>query len=208
MNRRSILAGGLLTFLLAAPVLASHVTPEVVDGAASCGPLAPGTVELLVSVPQDVGEVVDGDFTVDVALDGNVGNGSISFSNASLPVAAAFVAGTDGGNLYRYEEPVTEDDGLVAPDGGPIADVSFCYVSAEGEASAPAAESPEATAEGTNDTAGSTDSPTDGITTPATDTAPVGSPNPAGLVLIVTGVLALAAGLGLALSRPARVRRR
>jgi hypothetical protein len=204
MNRRSILAGGLLTFLLAAPVLASHVTPEVVDGASSCGPLAPGTVELLVSVPQDVGEVVDGDFTVDVALDGNVGNGSISFSNASLPVAAAFVAGTGGGNLYRYEEPVTEDDGLVAPDGGPIADVSFCYVSAEGEASATAAASAEASAEATSDTAGSTD----GITTPATDAAPAREANPAGLVLIVTGLLALAAGLGLALSRPARVRRR
>ena len=117
---RALAAGSLLTLLVAAPVLASHVQPEVVDGAESCGPLAAGTVELIVALPQDVGTIEEGDFTIDVTLDGSVGQGSISFEGASLPVKAAFVAGTDGGNLYTYEEPVTQDDGLGAPDGGPI----------------------------------------------------------------------------------------
>jgi hypothetical protein len=194
MHRRSVLAGGLLTLLLAAPVLASHVQPEVVDGAEPCGPLEPGTVELLVAVPQDVGTITEDDFSVDVTLEGSVGNGSISFSNATAPISAALVAGAEGGNLYRYEEPVTADDGLVAPDGGPIIDVSFCYVS---EAAAP-----------TSDAAGDGGSATPEITTPATDAIDPAARNPMGLVLIAFGAISLLGAVALVLvPRVARPRR-
>jgi hypothetical protein len=201
MNRRSILAGGLLSMLVAVPVLASHVTPEVVDEAESCAPLAPGTAELVVQVPQDVGTLVDGDFTVDIELEGNVGEGSISFSNATLPVAAAFIAGTDGGNLYTYDEPVTEDDGLVAPDDSPIKDVSLCYVSDNTAAS----EAPAATGEASPEASvgGETASPT----APPTDTVPATVSNTTSLVLLVVGAIALLAALGLGVRAPGRVRR-
>ena len=204
MHRRSVLAGGLLTILLAAPVLASHVQPEVVDGAESCGPLEPGTVELLVAVPQDVGTITEDDFSVDVTLEGSVGNGSISFSNATAPISAALVAGTDGGNLYRYEEPVTADDGLVAPDGGPISDVSFCYVSEA--AATPGAT--DASPAPTSDAAGDGGSATPEITTPATDAIDPAAGNPMGLVLIAFGALSLLGAASLVLvPRRARSRR-
>jgi hypothetical protein len=114
-----------------------------------------------------------------------------------LPVSAAFVAGNDGGNLYRYEEPVTSDDGLVAPDGGPISDVSFCYVT----------EDAAATAAPTSDTAGESETASPEITTPATDTiTPTG--NPIGLVLIAIGSMALVgAGALVLIPRSARTRR-
>lgn len=168
---RSPLLAMIAMLVLAVPVLASHVTPEVVDDAESCGPLTPGTVELLV----DAGELVDGavsdsDFQATVDLVGTLETGSVDFSNASLPVRAAFVAGIDGGNLYEYLEPVTADDGLVAPDGQPIRSVSFCYVydgAAGGEA-----------------------------TPPATDTEAIASaagPSPTAVALTVTGLICLAA---------------
>ena len=127
-SRPPILA--LLVLLLAAgTVLANHVTPRVVDGATSCGPLTPGTVELLVDATDlPAGAVSDGDFSETVSLEGTIETGTVGFSDATLPVKSAFVAGADSGNLYEYEEPVTEDDGLVAPDGQPIVSVSFCYV--------------------------------------------------------------------------------
>lgn len=199
---RALPAGVLLTLLVAAPAVASHIQPELVDAGESCGPLAPGTVELIVALPQDVGAITEGDFTVDVELDGSVGDGSVSFSGASLPIKAAVVAGTDGGNLYTYEEPVMEDDGLVAPDGGPIQDVSFCYVGGEDAATA----APDETAEATGDAQG------DGgeASPPATDTAPTPAGGTgAGLVLMALGAITLIAGLGLQAARqPVRIRRR
>jgi len=207
MKRRSALAaGGLLTLLVAVPVLASHVEPELVDGAESCGPLAPGTVELLVALPQDTGTVSEGDFTVDVTLDGSVAQGSISFSDASLPVAAAFVAGIDGGNLYTYEEPVTEDDGLVAPDGEPISNVSFCYVGVEDGG---AGSTPDATGSPTGDAAGEGGTDDDDITTPATDAAPATSGSGPAVALMVLGALSIGAAVWLRLaSRALPARRR
>ena len=200
-RRRSALAACLLALLVATPVLASHVTPEVVDGSQSCGPLSPGTVELVVEVPQGVGAIEDGDFTVDVALDGNVGNGALTFSNASLPVAAALVAGAQSGNLYRYEEPVTEDDGLVAPDGQPILDVSFCYVAAgDGSGEGDSGEG-DSSGTPTGDAAG--DAASD--TPPQTDTAPPGDRTGASKLLLLLGAALLTGVIGLELA--ARQRR-
>ena len=161
---------------LAAPVLASHVTPRIVDDADSCGPLTPGTVELVVDAGSLAGDVSDGDFEATVDIVGSLETGSITFSNASLPVRAAFVAGLDSGNLYEYPEPVTEDDGLTAPGGQPIQSVSFCYVY-DGDA-------------GNAGGGEATDAP------PATDTEPMSSasgPSATALALTVTGLICLAA---------------
>jgi hypothetical protein len=118
--------------LLAVPVLASHVAPEFTTKAESCGPLSPGTVELLVDATRlKAGQLVNGAFTVDLRLNGSIGNGSISFSDATLPVESVFVQGVTGGNLYAYASPVRADDGLVGPNGEPIKGVSFCYVTSE-----------------------------------------------------------------------------
>ena len=172
-SRSPILA--LLVLLLAAgTVLASHVTPRVVDGSTSCGPLTPGTVELLVDATDlPAGAVSEGDFEAVVTLEGTIETGTVAFRNATLPVQSAFVAGAASGNLYEYEEPVTEDDGLVAPDGQPIVSVSFCYVTDD---------SGDAAGEGTP---------------PATDTAPgpaTAEPASRSLALVTLGLVALAAG--------------
>ena len=172
-SRSPILA--LLVLLLAAgTVLASHVTPRVVDGATSCGPLTPGTVELLVDASDlPAGTVAEGDFEATVTLEGTIETGTVAFSDATLPVKSAFVAGAASGNLYEYEEPVTEDDGLVAPDGQPIVSVSFCYVTDDSDGGA--AEN----------------------TPPATDTAPApatAEPASRSITLITLGLIALAAG--------------
>lgn len=209
LNRRAPLAAGLLTLLVAAPVVAGHVTPEVVDGAESCAPLAEGTVELIVSLPDGAGSIAEGDFEIDVALVGGVTGGTISFSGATLPIQAAFVAGADSGNLYRYEEPVTEDDGLVAPDGAPIQDVSFCYVSegegaTDGDGGDGASDGDDGDGAAGDGQGGSEASP------PATDTVPrTDAASPAGAVLMGLGLVALAAGVALHLrGRPTTRRTR
>ena len=112
----------------------------------------------------------------------------MAFSDATLPVRSAFVAGADSGNLYEYEEPVTEDDGLVAPDGQPIVNVSFCYItddSAGGaESGSPAAESGTA-AEASGDG-----------TPPPTDTAgAAAAPTGGSVMLVALGIVAFAAGM-------------
>jgi hypothetical protein len=203
MHRRLLpltaVAAGLV---LAGPVLASHVQPQLVDGGSSCGPLTPGTVELIVEVPQELaGTVADDDFSAAVTLDGAVGNGSVRFEDATLPVKAVFVAGVSGGNLYAYEEPVHEDDGLVAPDGEPIAGVSFCYVTEGAGGERSSAGGGEGSPGG--DTAGSDD---DQGQPPATDTLEPG-PSPLGAAALVSAGIALV-GLGLLALRPGAVARR
>jgi hypothetical protein len=184
MRRPAATLGAIATgLLLVAPVFASHVAPEVVSGAESCGPLAPGTVELIAEVPAGLaGSLTDDAFSADISLDGAATDGSISFSNATLPVRAAFVAGVDGGNLYNYAEPVTEDDGLVAPDGQPISGLSLCYVAegTVGESAAPSTGGGEAPA-------------ASGV--PATDTvAPAATGGPGGAAVAVTLILGSLAG--------------
>src|SRR4051812_38384130 len=116
-------------FIAAGTVLANHVAPKLVDGSTSCAPLTPGTVELVVDASSlPAGVVTKGDFEANVSLEGTVETGTVAFRDASLPVKSAFVAGATSGNLYEYETPVREDDGLVAPDGQPIVAVSFCYI--------------------------------------------------------------------------------
>jgi hypothetical protein len=131
-SRSPVLA--LVTLLLAAgTVLASSVTPREVDGASSCGPLTPGTVELLVDATDlPAASVGDGDFTASVSLEGTIETGTVAFRDASLPVKSAFVAGATSGNLYEYPKPVRHDEGLAAPDGQPIVSVSFCYIVDDG----------------------------------------------------------------------------
>jgi hypothetical protein len=184
MTRSPIVAltlGGLLA--LAAPVLASHVTPREVGGESSCGPLSPGTVEFVVDASAIPGGTLSqGDFEVTVDLVGTVETGAVDFSDASLPVRAAFVAGTESGNLYEYPDPVRQDDGLTAPDGQPITSVSFCYVEGDDEGA------------GT----GNAGNDREGRTAPATDTAgPAGRSDGPGLglplVLAGLGCLAVAA---------------
>lgn len=217
-HSRSLAAATLLALVWAAPVVANHVEPVFEDGATSCGPLSPGTVELVVAVPQEIGSVTDEAFSVDVTLEGSVGDGSLSFSNATLPVKAAFVAGVDGGNLYTYDEPVTEDTGLTTPNDEPIADVSFCYVQegeagaspeppAAGETDAPA--SPEAPAGGAGEPSGevadSTAAPEDGP--PATDAAVRAQPAIGAALLVSVGLALVATGLAFGLAaRPIRRR--
>lgn len=187
---RPALIAVVATLVLALPVLASHVQPRVVDGAESCGPLSPGTVELLVDATAlDDGAVAQGDFEAEVSLEGTVETGTVAFRNATLPVRSALVAGATSSNYYEYEEPVTEDDGLVAPDGQPIVSVSFCYLTDDGgQANGDAQE-------------------TDGDRTPPrTDAAqPAASGRTPGLPLVVAGLGALAAAALLA-ARPSRPR--
>ena len=165
-------------FVVAGTVLASHVTPRVVDDSTSCAPLTPGTVELLVDASDlPAGAISEGDFEANVTLEGTIETGTVAFRNATLPVKSAMVAGADSGNLYEYEEPVTEDDGLVAPDGQPIVSVSFCYLTDDDEGGA-AEES--------------------GGTPPATDTAasaPTASPASGSLALVALGVVILLVGM-------------
>jgi len=106
-SRSPILA--LFVLLVAAgTVLASHVAPKLVDGSTSCGPLTPGTVELVVDASDlPAGAVSDGDFSATVTLEGTIETGTVAFRDASLPVKSAFVAGATSGNLYEYAEPVT-----------------------------------------------------------------------------------------------------
>jgi hypothetical protein len=148
---RSPFLAVLALMAIVGPVLASSVTPKVVDSAQSCGPLTPGTVEFLV----DAGSLADGtvskgNFEATIDVVGTVETGSISFSDASLPVKAAFVAGVDSGNLYEYPKPVTADNDLVAPDGQPITSVSFCYVTGSGGDTAGGESTAAPTAPGTD----------------------------------------------------------
>jgi hypothetical protein len=169
---RSPLLAVLALLALVAPVLASSVTPKVVDSADSCGPLTPGTVEFLVDASNLVdGTVSKGKFEATIDLVGTIETGSISFSNASLPVKAAFVAGADSGNLYEYPKPVTADDGLVAPEHQPITSVSFCYVTNDSSGSG-------------GDTAGGGSNA--GPTAPGTDTVAVTpAAEPSGPIVLV-----------------------
>ncbi len=164
--------------LVAVPVIASHVQPEFTADAESCGTLTPGTVEFLVDASALGTQIpAQGRFRVDVQLSGGLDGGSVSFTGATLPIEAAFVAGTDGGNLYDYPEPVSADEGLVAPDGQPIVNVSFCYVVAEGDGEA----------NPTDQVAGVTGDP--GETVPPTDTvgqaAVTGSPPPLAVMVVL-----------------------
>src|SRR5947208_1651082 len=127
-SRSAVLA--LVALLLAAgTVLASSVTPRQVDGSSSCGPLTPGTVELLVDATDlPAASVGHGDFTASVSLEGTIETGTVAFRNASLPVKSAFVAGATSGNLYVYPKPVRHDEGLAAPDGQPTLPVAFGHL--------------------------------------------------------------------------------
>lgn len=191
----ALVIGGLL---VAVPVLASQVAPKFVSGAESCAPLTPGTVELVVEVPQGVGTATKDNFSVDVNLSGSVGNGSVNFSNATLPIKSAFVAGQAGGNLYAYTQPVKADTGLVAPNGEPIRRVSFCYVTASGSSGASAKPAGGgASSKATGGVHGATSAP-------QTDTESTTRPAPVGwIVLLVTGLALFSSGLLLALL-PAR----
>jgi hypothetical protein len=191
-SRSFVLALGAL-LVIALPVLASVVKPKVVDSATSCGPLTPGTVELLVDASSlPAGTVSKGDFTADVTLEGTIETGSVAFRDASLPVKSAFVAGATSGNLYEYPDPVRSDEGLVAPDGQPIVSVSFCYVTGGGSGDAAAKDSGN------------------GGTPPTTDTAPLpagSTPPSTSLLLVVLGTGCLAAAALLIAMRKRSTRR-
>ena len=169
--------------LVAVPVLANHVTPQLVGGEESCGPLSPGTVEFIVPVA-DITDTPLGDEAFQISMQlATDGSNTVSFSGASFPIGSAFVRGATSGNLYTYDEPITEDTGLTAPDGVVITDVSVCYVAA-------GAASPDA-------------SPSPNGTPPQTDTAAVGDSASGSVLLVIGGILT--AGVGLALF--ARTRR-
>jgi hypothetical protein len=192
MSRRiGSIAALAAALLLAVPVVASHVQPEFTRDAESCGTLTPGTVELLVDA-SDLGTAIpsQGQFRVDVLLTSGGPDGeSVSFSGATLPVEAAFVAGTDGGNFYDYPDPVRADEGLVAPNGQPIVNVSFCYIVAERDSDATPTGG-VAGATGENGGAGDTAPPTD----TAAEVAGPGSPAP----VIAVGVLLIGLAVGVA----------
>jgi hypothetical protein len=189
-QRLGPIAAMVATLVVAVPVLASHVVPEFTRDAESCGTLSPGTVEFLVDASQlGPGIPSNRDFRVDVQLSGSLDGGSVSFSGATLPIEAAFVAGIDGGNLYDYPEPVTADDGLVAPNGQPIVKVSFCYV-VGGTTGAGA---------GPTDQAGESVPPTDTVAPGRVAASP---PTP----LVVAVLIVLAAGV--AVATVARIQRR
>jgi hypothetical protein len=181
MSRRlGPVAALVATLALAIPVIASHVLPQFTREAESCGILTPGSVEFLVDASHlGPGIPSSGEFRVDVQLAGGLDGGSVSFSGATLPIEAAFVAGTDGGNLYDYPEPVRADDGLVAPNGQPIVNVSFCYV-VGGDAQAGATDAPSETIPPTDTAA------------PATATVDRPTPLVIGLFIAVSALVALA----------------
>jgi hypothetical protein len=174
--------------LLAVPVLANHVTPELVGGEESCGPLSPGTVEFVVPVA-DITDAPLGDDAFQISMQlATDGSNALSFSGATIPVSSAFVRGATSGNLYSYDEAVAEDTGLIAPDGVAITDISVCYVAA-------GAASPDA-------------SPSADGTPPATDTEAVNDSASGSMMLVVGGILATGVGLALfARTRRLAVRR-
>jgi hypothetical protein len=177
IRARSPLLAILALLAIALPVLASSVTPRVVDSADSCGPLSPGTAELVVDASSlPAGSVSKGDFKASVSLEGTIETGSIAFRDATLPVKSAFVAGKTSGNLYEYPEPVREDEGLVAPDGQTITSVSFCYVNdaaSGGNGSGGGSGSSSSAGGAGGGSAAAAGSNGADHTAPATDTAPV-----------------------------------
>jgi hypothetical protein len=114
--------------LMTRPVLATHVTPTVIDGNASCGQLNVAyDHEFKIDETPETKTYSDpnSDFEVDITV--NDGATEMSFSS-NLPVDAVFVkGGNEGGNLYVYNPPVTEDSGLTTPTNQQISHVSFCF---------------------------------------------------------------------------------
>jgi hypothetical protein len=114
--------------LMTRPVLATHVTPTVIDGNASCGQLNVAyDHEFKIDETPETKTYSDpnSDFEVDITV--NDGATEMSFSS-NLPVDAVFVkGGNEGGNLYVYDPPVTEDSGLTTPTNQQISHVSFCF---------------------------------------------------------------------------------
>lgn len=213
---RSLGVAALAVMLAAFPVYANHVEPEEVALSYSCGTLDPGTVEFQVDAAGITdGAVGEDDFTLSVDISGE-GDRMLSFAGATLPIRSAVVAGTTTANLYVYDEPVTEDDGLRAPTGELITRFSVCYVGGEPTEETPGAESPAAATPAAESPAA--ESPAGGVagaegTPPSTST--VGTSTGTGnavsaFALVVLGCVALSAGVvRLATVRaPVRNRRR
>jgi hypothetical protein len=114
--------------LMTRPALATHVEPEPIDGNASCGQLNVAyDHEFKIDETPETKTYSDpnSDFEVDITV--NDGATEMSFSS-NLPVDAVFVkGGNEGGNLYVYDPPVTEDSGLTTPTNQQISHVSFCF---------------------------------------------------------------------------------
>ncbi len=208
---RSLAVAALAVMLAALPVYANHVEPEEVALSYSCGTLDPGTVEFQVDAAGITDATVgEDDFTLSVDISGE-GDRMLSFAGATLPIRSAVVAGTTTANLYVYDEPVTEDDGLRAPTGEMITRFSVCYVGDETAEGSPAAPSPA----GESPAAPSPEGGTAGAegTPPTTSTAGpstgAGNPVPA-FALVILGCVAVSVGVvRLATVRaPSRPRRR
>ena len=188
---RSLAVAALAVMLVALPVYAKHVEPEEVALSYSCGTLDPGTVEFQVDAAGIAdGTVGEDDFTLSVDIAGE-GDRMLSFAGATLPIRSAVVAGTTTANLYVYDEPATEDDGLRAPTGEMITRFSVCYVGDEAAEGSPAAESPAAeSSEG--GTAGAQGTPP--TTSTAGSSTGTGNAVPA-FALVILGCVALSVGV-------------
>jgi hypothetical protein len=107
----------------------SHaLAPFVVEGNPTCAELFPETFELKIEpVVSGAYEVPGTEETIEISTDGTF----LSFE-ASIGISAVVMKGGPRANIYEYDPPAKQDEGLVSPDnssGGPaaISHVSFCY---------------------------------------------------------------------------------
>jgi hypothetical protein len=128
----------LASLLLVLPAGAASVDPLFVEGNPKCsGEAGPNQPSLGMDggVSIDVLDLVanfdDGSFSVDLVFDAEAG--TLSFSDASEPVAAVIMKGGPNANVYLYNPAVTADDDLVTPTNPNndkaygISHVDFCF---------------------------------------------------------------------------------
>ena len=111
----AVAALALSVFTIAGTALASHVTPILVQGNATCGELGAYDHEFKIE-PVESGTYADpaSDFEVTITVSSSDDGPLVAFES-NLGVDALFVKGGPGGNLYVYDPAETSDDGLHAP---------------------------------------------------------------------------------------------
>jgi len=167
-----------MVLLVAPPAGATHVSPELSEGAANqtCSDFAgegQTWVELKVDPPAD-GVFTDGTLSVTIT---NFNDLSFDWSS-NIGVDAVFVkSGSSGSHLYRYDPPseATSDTGLTTPGSvQEISHISFCYdideaTTSTTEATTSTTEATTSTTEATTSTTEATTSTTEATTTTVDD---------------------------------------
>lgn len=124
----------LATLVLAGPVAATHVAPELIEGNPVCsgegGPSGPslGFANPGVKIdPPAEGTFDVGDGTVTISdIDNSVNPATFTWTSHDVVVLAVIVKGGPNANVYRYNPPpTTADDGLHAPNG--FSHIEICW---------------------------------------------------------------------------------